>query len=131
MPKYPRPLAVFCDIDGVILFQDKGAGLSGHINSKPTMLPGVLEKFEEWEWKGYRIIITTGRRRSAKKETIRQLKSAGLFWDDILFDCASGGRVIINNRKRDSKGDTCAAINLDINTGLYKVNVEKALGIND
>ena len=88
---------IFVDIDGTI-FKQK-ANLSDVFNEDLEILPGVKEAFDSWNWKGYRIIITTGRKESTREATERSLKSAGLFWDHLLMGLDAGGqRILINDR---------------------------------
>ena len=60
-----RPVTIFCDIDGTLVKH-----VSPFVATQPNfcmeLLPGTLEKLEEWDRKGYNIILTTGRRESMK-----------------------------------------------------------------
>ena len=64
-----------------------------------NILPGTKEKFDEWNEKGYTIIITTARPSSAKEETLRALDVNGLQYHAIIFDLPNGDRVVLNDIK--------------------------------
>jgi len=57
-----KPKTIFCDIDGTILrHSHKFSDITLH---DPELLEGVLSKFNEWDSKGYKIILTTARKES-------------------------------------------------------------------
>ena len=58
------PKTIFCDLDGTLVKHNEPAEIQSP-DLVLEVLPGVLEKFREWDGKGYRIIITTGRKESA------------------------------------------------------------------
>ena len=87
---------IFCDIEGTLVkfpdtFEDFKQIPKG-IN-KMELLPGTLDKLWEWETSGYNIILTTGRKESMRKETERQLKQAGIFWDHLIMGLGPGKRL--------------------------------------
>ena len=113
---------IFLDIDGTIL-EHHNSGLSGVITKGNTpILPGVLKKLDEWEAKGYRIILTTGRKESMRAFTEHQLSVRGIYYDDLIMGLQNGDRIIINDKKPDGR-ETAFAINIDRNTGLDNVEV--------
>lgn len=121
---------IFIDIDGTI-FEHVGS-LTNILNEYntydlPTPLPGVVEKFNEWAYKGYHIVITTARPESLRTMTIDQLNTAGLFYDQLVMGLPRGPRVVINDIKPATDGYdeliTAEAVNLVRNEGLEGVNV--------
>jgi hypothetical protein len=114
-------MTIFLDIDGCILKHH--GSMVGQINNLPVLLPGVLEKFIEWDRAGHVIILTTGRRESTRKLTENALASLGLFWDQLIMGVGRGKRVIINDLKPDGDGNTCEAINVIRNEGLTNVSI--------
>ncbi len=116
-----RPATIFCDIDGTIL---EHAGLVSDIQKKyQKICPAVLEKFNQWESQGFKIILTTGRPESMRSFTERQLSIRGLFWDQLIMGLGGGIRYLINDRKPDGT-DTAFAINLDRDKGLGEANIQ-------
>ena len=109
-----KPKTIICDIDGVLL-KHHNKGLSEQLKSEP--LDGTIEKINEWDVKGYNIILITGRRESQRENTEKQLSSFGIFYDTLIMGVGGGDRVIINDRKPNSDRDTAYAINLDRNNG--------------
>lgn len=116
-----RPKTIFCDIDGVLLMH-KGDITSQHL-SKPEVLPGVLEKFRDFDRAGFRIILTTGRRESTRKQTEKQLSEVGIFYDQLIMGIGGGPRILINDFKPNSTEETAIAINLERNAGLKEVEI--------
>ena len=116
-----RPATLFIDIDGCLV--NHIGDLSALIENPPKLLPGVKEKFNEWDKKGYRIILTTGRKESIRSLTEQQLTSLGLFWDVLLMGIGGGPRYLINDLKPDSDAPMAIAINLKRNEGLININL--------
>ena len=93
---------IICDIDGTLVkyFKDtKGVVDKGHLP-----LPGVIKKMNEWENKGHKIILMTGRRENLRCLTEEALTELGIPFDLLIMGCADRGRVLINDQ-----GQTCKA----------------------
>ena len=114
-----RPKSIFCDIDGCLLYHH--GSLSGINDNEAVLLPGVKEAINEWDRKGYRIILTTGRKESMRERTIAQLAKAGIVYDFLLMGIGGGVRVLINDFKPDSKQETAVAICLERNKGIAEL----------
>lgn len=93
---------IFCDIDGTLV-RHLGNGLSGQTSSlsfnSNFVLPGTIDKLNEWQSKGYVIVLTTGRRESQRQITERQLNDLGIIWDHLVMGLPSGPRILINDLK--------------------------------
>lgn len=111
-----RPKTIVIDIDGVIVKHH--GNLSNQIVSKAELLPGVLEKFNEWNTKSYHIVLMTGRKESMRSLTEKMLSDFGLFYDVLVMGVTSGVRVIINDLKQDSFEPTAIALAVERNKGL-------------
>lgn len=110
-----KPKTIFCDIDGTII---KHVHRFSEVGKHPAeILPGVKEKFDEWDSKGYKIILTTARKESARRLTEKQLSSIGLPWDYLIMGVTSGQRVLINDKLIDSDPDRAIAINVITSEG--------------
>lgn len=121
-PSTSRAKTIFCDIDGTI-FGHSGS-MTGILLDPEVLLPGVQEKFNDWDGKGYNIVLTTGRKESSRAHTEQQLRAAGLFWDHLIMGLGGGPRVLINDIKPyDPDTPTAVAINLERDKGLGEVNV--------
>ena len=116
-----RPTTIICDIDGTLIHHY--GSLEGQMTGEPTLLPGVKEKFETWDRKGYRIILITGRRESSRQLTEEQLESVGIFYDMLIMGVGGGPRVLINDLKPDGDWETAIAYNVVRNSGLEDVDV--------
>jgi len=117
MSEYKK--TIFLDIDGCILKHQ--GGMSDIILSEVKILPGVKEKFSEWDASGYKIILTTGRRESSRELTEKQLRQFGLFWDHLIMGCNRGQRILINDIKPNSEQLMAISINLKRDIGLKDV----------
>ncbi len=116
-----RPKTIFSDIDGV-LFAHCGDILK-QATTIPQVLPGVLDRFREWDRAGYRIILVSGRRESMREDTEHQLRVAGIIYDELIMGVGGGVRVLINDRKPGGTEDTAIAVNLERNAGLEGVKI--------
>ena len=120
--KEVRPKTIFSDIDGTLVKH-----VSPYESSKPghtmELLPGTLEKLQEWDMKGYYIILTTGRKESMRKETEYQLSKAGIMYDKLIMGIGGGVRVLINDTKPYGDFDTAEVVNLDRDKGIGDLEI--------
>ena len=90
---------IFIDIDGTVLRHN--GDLTMQIQSKCLALDGAVQKFNDWNRKGYYIVLTTGRKECMRDLTVKQLEEAGLFYDQLIMGLPRGQRVLINYSKPD------------------------------
>ena len=81
------------DLDGTLL---KHNGYK--IDGKDTLLDGVKEFFQKIPTED-KIIILTSREKRFSKETEKFLAENGVRYDEIIFDCPFGERIVINDDK--------------------------------
>lgn len=112
---------IFIDIDGTLI-RHYGEGMTGQLINPPMLLEGVLEKFYEWDNRGFKIILTSGRRESSRQQTEDDLKRLGLFWDTLILGLPRGKRVLINDAKTDGAGTTIG-ITVIRNKGIADVDI--------
>lgn len=116
-----RPKTIICDIDGTLVKH-----LPPYENTDsdfvPEILNGTIEKFMEWDIKGYNIILMTGRRESMRSTTEKQLAKLGIFYDKLIMGIGGGDRCLINDKKPDGR-NTAFAINLDRNLGIKDIEL--------
>ena len=118
-PVLKRPKTLIVDVDGVIFRQIGRWPNIDRIDPKKDLLPGVREKFLEWEMKGYRLILVTGRSDNYRKLTEKQLEKAGIPYHDLIMAGGMGQRILVNNfKERESKTPTAVAINLKTDRGM-------------
>ena len=104
------PKTLFVDFDGTTFY-----------HATENIIPGTKEKFDEWNEKGYTIIITTARPSSAKEQTLRALDENGLQYHAIIFDLPNGDRVVLNDIKEGK--NRAFAINIERDKGIDKVDL--------
>jgi hypothetical protein len=112
---------IFLDIDGCLLRHHGGSSTS-LIDQEPELLPGVKEKLDEWEVKGYQIIITTGRKESLRKFTEKQLLKFGITYEHLIMGLGRGERIVINDKKPDGT-QTASYVNINRNEGIGIINI--------
>lgn len=119
------PKTIFLDIDGCLLNQTTPVAILASMkpSPEPDVLPGVIQKIVEWTNKGYKIIITTGRKACFRKFTMWQLQKAGIPYDRLLMNVGCGPRVVINDLKPNLEEPMALAFNLPRNTGLESVEI--------
>jgi hypothetical protein len=115
-----RPKTIILDIDGCLL-EHPGAQ-STHATKTVKVLPGVLEKLDQWELEGARFIILTGRKESMREQTVHELCSAGIHFDQMVMGVGGGDRYLINDCKSDGR-ETAFAVNIERDKGLSDVNL--------
>ena len=114
---HDRPATIFCDIDGTLI-KHAHPDEAAKNNYKANLLEGTIEKLLEWERKGYRIILTTGRKESMRPQTIKQLQEVGIVYDYLIMGFGSGPRYLINDMDPKKPGDRAIAINLKRDKGI-------------
>jgi hydroxymethylpyrimidine pyrophosphatase-like HAD family hydrolase len=118
-----KPKTIFCDIDGSIL---KHAHRFSDLDKfDPVALPGVVEKFNEWDSLGHKIILVTARKESGREMTERQLKSLGLMWDQLIMGVSSGQRILLNDKLQPEDLDRANSINLITDQGFINIDWKK------
>lgn len=116
-----RPKTIFLDIDGTLV-KHKPLCENTLGDSPLELLEGTLEKLTEWDLKGYRIILTTGRKDSLREATEQQLNNLGIFYDYLIMGIGGGDRILINDKKSDGR-ITAFAICPDRNFGIKDINI--------
>jgi len=119
---HDRPATIFCDIDGTLI-KHAHPDEAAKNNYKANLLEGTIEKLLEWERKGYRIILTTGRKESMRKQTIKQLQDVGIMYDLLIMGLGSGPRYLINDKRPENGQETAFAINLKKDKGISNINI--------
>jgi dTDP-glucose pyrophosphorylase len=105
----PKPKTIFCDIDGTIMkHMHRYSDLS---LATASLLQGVSEKFNEWDTKGYCIVLVTARKESSRKLTTEQLEKLGIPYDHLLMGITSGIRILINDKLNVEDIDRAQAVN--------------------
>lgn len=117
-----KPKTIFCDIDGTLI---KHVHRFSHVGMEPAIpLPGVVEKFNEWDSKGHKIILTTARKESARSITEKQLNEIGLCWDQLIMGVSSGERILINDKYLKNDRDRASSINVVTDLGFKNIDWE-------
>ena len=117
-----RPKTIFCDLDGTLVKHSNPIEVQNP-ELELEVLPGVHDKLSEWDTKGYHVVITTGRKHSAREATIKQMQNAGINYDQLIMGFGGGDRILINDRKPNSKKDTAFVVNLTRNKGISDVEL--------
>jgi hydroxymethylpyrimidine pyrophosphatase-like HAD family hydrolase len=112
---------IFCDIDGTLVVHQP-LSISSSKNHQMILLPETIEKITEWDRKGYKLILVTGRKECMRKATEKQLASVGIFYDQLIMGVGGGVRYLINDRKPNGD-EACFSISLDRNTGVKDINI--------
>lgn len=115
-----KPKTIFCDIDGTIL---KHAHRFSDLKNGQDLLDGVLDKFNEWDSRGYKIVLCTARKESARDMTERYLSNLGISWDILLMGLTSGERILINDKLNSGMPDRAKAINLITDRGFGDIEI--------
>ena len=90
---------IFSDIDGTLIEQVRFEDLDPNI---VNVLPGVLDKFNEWYEEGHYIVLTTARPEHLREVTTHQMGVAGIRYHQLVMGIGREERILINN---NSKGE--------------------------
>ena len=119
------PKTIFCDLDGT-LTKHPGPEFSTVLQDpdhRLELLPGVKEFLMKIDKERYHLVITTGRKESAREATVKQLQKAGILYDQLIMGFGGGDRILINDRKVGRTEDTAFAINVTRNEGVKDVKI--------
>ena len=117
-----KPKTIFCDLDGTLTKHPADSTVIQDPNYELEVLPGTKEMMYDLDIKSYHIVITTGRKESAREATVKQLQRAGILYDQLIMGFGGGDRILINDRKSDDR-DTAFAINLTRDEGVENVQI--------
>ena len=98
---------IFCDLDGTLWEQGDPTEIAKP-GYQPKIIHGTVDKVREWDSKGYKIILTTGRKESLRDVTVKQLSYAGIVYDQLVMGIGGGSRVLINDLR--ANGDVSAFV---------------------
>lgn len=115
-----KPKTVICDIDGTILKHVHR--FSEIVETTPQLLPGVIDKINQWDSQGHKIILMTARKESAREITEKHLKSLGLCWDQLVMGVTSGKRVLINDKLNKKHPDRAISVNVNTDSGFKSID---------
>ena len=118
-----KPKTIFCDLDGTLVKHPGDVGLVQDPSYKLEVLPGVDELLHYIDVNSYHLVITTGRKESARESTVKQLQRAGILYDQLIMGFGGGDRILINDRKSGRTEDTAFAINVRRNEGVKGVKL--------
>jgi hypothetical protein len=90
---------IFSDIDGTLIEQVRFEDLDANV---VTVLPGVVEKMNEWYEAGHYIVLTTARPDYLRLVTTLQMQKAGIRYHQLVMGIGREERILINN---NSKGE--------------------------
>jgi FMN phosphatase YigB (HAD superfamily) len=120
-----RPKTIFCDLDGTLTEHPRSGNndiTKYDLEQTMKVLPGTKEKLWEWDSKGYRIIITTGRKEGMRKSTEEQLRKAGIIYNLLVMGIGGGDRILINDKKADGR-EAASVINIDRDKGVADLDL--------
>ena len=114
---------IILDIDGTLI-EHRGtlSKATSEYKSGEKALKGTIEKIDEWEGKGYNIILITGRKESSRAFTEKQLFEMNIFYDQLIMGVGGGIRHLVNDQKPNGTF-TAYAHNLERNKGIGELNI--------
>lgn len=112
--------AIFIDFDGTCVTHL--GSLDYMVTEQPEILPGVRDKFQEWNERGCYIIITTARPQWAEKVTRQQLEQLGLEYNRLIMEVTNLPRVLINDEKPSIK-ETAIGITIPRDKGISHIEI--------
>lgn len=120
-----RP-TLFIDLDGTIL--EHQHSISRVYERPAKLLSGVREKLNEWDSKGFCIVLVSARKESTRAHTEQQLRGLGIAWDHLVLGVSSGARYLVNDKLDPMSSDRAIAVNVSTNEGFEPISWE-ALGL--
>jgi dTDP-glucose pyrophosphorylase len=112
---------VFCDLDGTVFKHSHS--YSEMLTKGAEVLPGVLAKLNQWDSLGYKIILVSARKESARNITEDTLESFGIPYDHLILGVNTGPRVLINDRLSEEDEARAIAFNVITDKGLQDITI--------
>ena len=117
-----KPKTLFLDIDGTLL---KHQHTITDVYLQPAeVLPGVVEKINEWDSQGHTIILVTARKESTRELTEKQLRQFGLAWNHLIMGVGGGRRFLVNDKLNEGDINRAVGINVVTNEGFISTSWE-------
>lgn len=111
---------IFTDIDGTLLEQEQFEKINP-VDFK--VLPGVLEKINEWYDAGHYIVLTTARPDDMRLVTVQQMQRAGIKYHLLIMGIGRGERILINNNTaRKPENDRALAVSVKRDEGFLNTD---------
>jgi dTDP-glucose pyrophosphorylase len=118
-----KPPTIICDIDGTIFKHvHKYSRIPAH---QPELNEQVAAKFDEWDSLGYKILLVTGRKESARAITEKALLSLGVPYDRLIMNAGNGKRVLINDKLTENSNDRSLSVNVITDAGFGATDWKK------
>lgn len=87
--------SIFCDFDGVVVEHEDVPDFTRPLR----VLPGSIERLQDWMNQGYFIVITTARDAAQEPAMRALLAAAQIPYHHLIMGLPSGPRFLINDRK--------------------------------
>jgi hypothetical protein len=111
---------IFTDIDGTLLEQEQFEKINP-VDFK--VLPGVLEKINEWYDAGHYIVLTTARPHDMQLVTAQQMQRAGIKYHLLIMGLGRAERILINNNTtREPENDRALAVSVKRDEGFLNTD---------
>lgn len=111
---------IFIDIDGTLI-KHQGS-LEKCIYGPVETIQYTEEKIQDWMLAGHRVIITTARPESTRKQTIKTLEECRIMYDMLIMGLPHGPRVVINDAKPNI-GEMAVGITIKRNSGICEIEL--------
>ena len=115
-----RPKTIFCDLDGTLVYHEKNLSIISNPEHTLRLLPGTSDVIKKWDEKSYWVVITTGRKESLRYATERQLRNAGIVYNELIMGFGGGLRILLNDKKQDGR-NAVRAVSMNRDDGLDNV----------
>lgn len=114
-----RP-TIFCDIDGVVVYNQASVGKNSYNRSIPVPIKENIEQLHRLMNNGSQIIFVTARSKEFHKVTRKMLDDIGFSDCDLIMGLHHSKRILINDFAESNQYPTAIAINLERNTNKLK-----------
>ena len=91
-------------------------------SNSAELIDGVVDKFDEWDSLGLKIILMTGRKESAREETEKTLERLRIPYDCLIMNAGNGTRILINDKLTSHSEDRAISVNVTTDVGFNSIN---------
>lgn len=118
--KFNNKPTIFCDIDGVVVYNQSSVGRNTYQNGNYTPIKENVDHLYEMLSQGSQIVFVTARPTKFRKVTRKMLDELGFSECELLMGLHHAKRILINDFAASNPYPTAVSINIERNSETLK-----------
>lgn len=118
--KFNNKPTIFCDIDGVVVYNQASVGRNTYQNGTYTPIKANVDHLYKLMSQGSQIVFVTARPTKYRKVTRKMLDELGFFECELIMGLHHAKRILVNDFAASNPYPTAVSINVERNTDNLK-----------